>query len=138
MYQSSEDQIHMHVTSNTYGSSYDPDAFGPAFWYTLHNSSTTYPNNPTDVIKFNMSQLLNTLPLLVPCVNCKEHFYSFIRQTNLNDVVASRESLFKFFVDTHNYVNRRYGKPEMFLEQAKKIYGFDKPGIGSSIRITYQ
>jgi hypothetical protein len=84
-----------------------------------------------------MKQLLSTLPLLVPCVSCKEHFYSFIRQTDLDKVVSSRESLFEYFVNVHNYVNRRYGKPEMSIAQAKKLYGFDKPGVGSSIRITY-
>lgn len=130
-------QIHLKVTTSNSGSSYDPDAFGPAFWFTLHNSSTTYPNNPTDVVRYNMKQLLSTLPLLVPCVSCKEHFYSFIKQTDLDKVVSSRESLFEFFVNVHNYVNRRYGKPEMTVAQAKKLYGFDKPGIGSSIRITY-
>ena len=134
----SDAQVHMHITTNKYGSSYDPDAFGPAFWFTLHNSSTTYPNNPTDVIRHNMAQLLTHLPLLVPCITCKEHFYSFIKQSNLDEIVASRDALFKFFVDAHNYVNRRYGKPEMFIDQAKKIYGFDKQGVGSSIRITYQ
>lgn len=130
-------QIHMKITTSESGSSYDPDAFGPAFWFTLHNSSTTYPNNPTDVVRHKMKQFLTALPLLVPCVSCREHFYSFIQQTDLDKVVSSRESLFEFFVNVHNYVNRRYGKSEMSLDHAKKLYGFDKQGVGSTIRITY-
>lgn len=131
-------QLHVNVTTSNYGSSYDPDAFGPAFWFTLHNSSTTYPHNPTDVIKAHMKQLLINLPLLVPCVSCKEHFYSFLRQSDLDRVVSSRDALFEYFVNVHNYVNKRFGKPEMSLEQAKNVYGFDKHGVGSSVRITYQ
>lgn len=129
--------IDMKITTSTQGSSYDPDAFGPAFWFTMHNASTTYPNRPTKIIQESMKQLLLNLPLLVPCVVCKEHFYYFIKNTNLDNVTASRENLFKYFVDVHNYVNRRHKKSEMTLNDAKSVYGFDKPGVGSSIRITY-
>lgn len=129
--------IDMKITTSTQGSSYDPAAFGPAFWFTIHNAATTYPNRPTDIIQKNMKQLLLNLPLLVPCDVCKEHFYYFLKNSNLDNVTSSRDSLFKYFVDVHNYVNRRHKKSEMSLIDAKNIYGFDKPGIGSSIRITY-
>lgn len=129
--------IEMKITSSLQGSSYDPDAFGPAFWFTLHNATTTYPNQPTPAIQNSMKQLLINMPLLVPCVNCKEHFYAFLRKANLDAATSSRENLFRFFVDIHNYVNKRYRKPEMTLEAAKLMYGFDKPGVGSMIRITY-
>lgn len=132
-----EKPIDMKITTSTHGSSYDPDAFGPAFWFTLHNAATTYPNRPTNVIQQSMKQLLINLPLLVPCVVCKEHFYYFIKNSNLESVTQSRENLFKYFVDVHNYVNKRHNKPEMTLFDAKNIYGYNKPGIGSSIRITY-
>ena len=128
--------IDMKITTTTKGSSYDPDAFGPAFWFTLHNSAATYPNKPTKIIQQSMKELLINLPLLVPCVTCKEHFYNFIKNSDIDNVTANRENLFRYFVDVHNYVNRRYKKPEMSLNDAKKIYGFDKP-TGSSIRITY-
>ena len=128
--------IDMKITTTTKGSSYDPDAFGPAFWFTLHNSAATYPNKPTKVIQQSMKELLTNLPLLVPCVICKEHFYNFIKYSDLDNVTANRENLFRYFVDVHNYVNRRYKKTEMSLNDAKKIYGFDNPN-GSSIRITY-
>lgn len=129
--------IDMEITTSTQGSSYDPAAFGPAFWFTIHNAATTYPNRPTNIIQEGMTQLLINLPLLVPCVVCKEHFHHFIKNSNLDYVTSSRENLFKYFVDIHNYVNRRHRKPEMSLIEAKNIYGFDNPGIGSSIRITY-
>lgn len=128
--------IDMKITTTFNGSSYDPDAFGPAFWFTLHNSAGTYPNRPTRVIQQSMKELLTNLPLLVPCVVCKEHFYNFIKHSDLDNATANRENLFRYFVNAHNFVNRRYKKAEMSLNDAKKIYGFDKPA-GSSIRITY-
>jgi hypothetical protein len=84
-----------------------------------------------------MKKLISTMPLLIPCVVCKEHFFSFLETANLDNATASRENLFEFFVSAHNSVNRRLRKPEMSLSDAKKMYGFDKPGVGSMIRITY-
>jgi hypothetical protein len=129
--------IEVKVTTTTQGSSYDPDAFGPAFWFTIHNATTTYPNRPTAFVQDGMKNLIANMPLLIPCVTCKEHFFTFLKTSNLDMVTSSKENLFKFFVDVHNYVNRRFRKPEMSLADAKKMYGFDKPGVGSMIRITY-
>lgn len=129
--------IEIKVTTAIHGSSYDPDAFGPAFWFTIHNATTTYPNMPTKFVQDGMKQLISNMPLLIPCIACKEHFFTFLKTVDLNDVTSSKEKLFKFFIDVHNYVNHRFGKPTMSLSDAKKMYGFDKSGIGSMIRITY-
>ena len=129
--------VEFKITTTTHGSSYDPDAFGPAFWFTIHNATTTYPNRPTIFVQEGMKKLIASMPLLIPCVVCKEHFFSFLETANLDNATASRENLFEFFVSAHNYVNRRLRKPEMSLSDAKKMYGFDKPGVGSMVRITY-
>lgn len=130
--------IEMNITNPISGSSYDPDLFGPAFWFSLHNGSTTYPINPTTFIQTGMKNLIINLPLLIPCIICKEHFYSFLRKANLDQATNSRENLFKFFVDIHNNVNNRYNRPVMSLENAKIMYGYNKPGVGSNIRIKYE
>lgn len=129
--------IEVNVTTTTQGSSYDPDVFGPAFWFTIHNTTTTYPNRPTTFVQEGMKNLILNMPLLIPCINCKEHFFTFLRGSNLNAATESKESLFRFFVDAHNYINKRFGKPVMSLSEAKKMYGYDKPGVGSMVRITY-
>lgn len=129
--------ILVNVTTTTQGSSYDPDSFGPAFWFTIHNATTTYPNKPTEFVQNGMKQLVSNMPLLIPCIVCKEHFYSYLKTIDLDYITSSRENLFNFFIQVHNYVNRRFGKPEMSLTDAKKLYGFNKPGVGSQVRITY-
>jgi hypothetical protein len=129
--------IEVNVSTTTTGSSYEPEAFGPAFWFTLHNSSTAYPNKPTIFVQTGMKSLIENMHLLIPCVTCKEHFFSFLKGSDLDEATSSRESLFSFFVKVHNYVNKRHKKPELSLSDAKKMYGFDKPGIGTTIRITY-
>lgn len=118
-------------------SSYDPAVFGPAFWFTLHNGATTYPTMPTDYVRNGMRQLLINLPLLVPCLVCREHFYEYLRDCKLDKAVESRENLFAFIVGVHNFVNVRYGKLPMTLAEAKRIYGFDAPGRGTRVRVQY-
>lgn len=135
-YVTNKPMINMTVSSSFVGKSSDPNIFGPPFWFVLHNAANSYPNQPTQWIREGMKQLLINLPLLVPCINCKEHFYNLLRTTNLNTVVSSKENLFAFFVETHNYVNRRYGKSEMTVNEAKELYGFDTPA-GTNMRITY-
>lgn len=133
---SNDNPLVMNISSSIVGNSSDPSIFGPPFWFVLHNGIHSYPKSPTPFIRNSMKQLLMNLPLLVPCINCKEHFYDFLRHSNLDEAVMSRESLFAFFVRIHNYVNRRYGKPEMSLSDAKKLYGFDSV-TGPTIRINY-
>ena len=128
--------IEMTISRSIIGHSTDPDIFGPSFWFTLHNGAVVYPKNPNELHRTGMKQLLFNLPLLVPCINCKEHFHAFLRDANLDDAVSSRDKLFKFFVDIHNYVNKRYSKPIISIEDAKILYGFDNPN-GSDIRISY-
>jgi hypothetical protein len=132
---SNSSKINMPVSNNT-ESSYNPNVFGPAFWFTLHNASTAYPDVPTDIVKKGMISLIENLALIVPCTTCREHFHNYISMSNLKYVVESKESLFEFFVNAHNYVNYRISKPVVSVEDAKQIYGFNSTN-GATVKITY-
>lgn len=129
--------ITMHISSTSGGSSYNPNAFGPALWFTLHNAATAYPDFPDSHTKQSMKQLLLNLPLLIPCGVCKQHWLQKLNTFDLNVIVNSRENLFIFLVHAHNSVNTLSQKPQMTVEEAKILYGFNRPGTGSTIRITY-
>lgn len=130
--------IEMNVDTTIVGSSNDPVLFGPSFWFTLHNGAVSYPDNPSKYVRDGMKQLIINLPLLIPCKSpCREHFYDYIRRrhSSIDDVVASRRQLFPFFVDMHNYVNARYGKAIVTLDDAKAVYGYTNGK--TTMRITY-
>lgn len=127
--------LEMTVANSSHAYTTDPEIFGPPFWFVLHNAAVNYPNNPTLPIRTGMKHILINLPIMVPCINCKEHFYTFLKNSNLDDAVSSKSKLFEFFWKIHNYVNRRYNKQEMSLEEAKRLYGFDAP---ATVRITYK
>jgi len=62
--------------------------------------------------------------MMLPCIECKEHANRYIAEhdASLHTICKTRESLFKFYVDFHNSVNRRKNKSVMTLEKAKQLY----------------
>lgn len=127
----------MYIKPEKTGYTTNPDIFGPALWFTLHNSAVNYPNRPTNIAKKSMKQLIQNLSNLIPCKNCKVHFQEYVNASDLDYAVANRENLFQFWVSVHNYVNERTNKPLMSLETAKNLYGFYKPETGAAMCIYY-
>jgi len=101
-----------------------PDVFGPAFWFTLHNGSSRYPIKASPFQAEKMKGFIRGIPVMLPCDKCTEHAQTYIEENekNLDDIVSGRESLFRFFWEFHNVVNKRNGKLEISLEDAKKMY----------------
>jgi hypothetical protein len=102
----------------------NPQVWGPAFWFSLHNSALHYPINPSPIVRERMKARILAIPYEIPCPACKPHALAFIENNSnrLDDIVSSRDKLFKFYVDFHNKVNERYGKPIFTYEQAYKLY----------------
>jgi Erv1 / Alr family len=102
----------------------NPLVWGPPFWYVLHNGAYHYPQHSSPLHAERMKNLIIGLPVMIPCATCKEHATAFIEKhrSRLIDICSSRDSLFKFFVDFHNQVNRRYGKRVLSYEEAYSIY----------------
>ena len=106
------------------GTGTSPDVFGPPFWFTLHNGAAKYPVNPNKIVQQKMKDFINAIPIMLPCLKCKDHAISYIESNfeRLDDIVSSKEKLFNFFVDFHNYVNKRYGKKIYTYDEAYNLY----------------
>jgi hypothetical protein len=101
-----------------------PSVWGPPLWFTLHNSSSKYPNNPSPITRERMKNIITNIPVLLPCYTCREHATQFIEKNAnmLDDIVSSRDKLFNFFVDFHNQVNKKLGKKIYSYEEARALY----------------
>lgn len=109
--------IHINKTMSS------PDIFGPKLWFLLHNSASLYPEKPTNAIKQEMKNMIIGIPSLVLCNKCKAHIRTWIyNNSDLDRVVKNRDSLFLYFLQMHNDVNRRIGKPIWTLEKAISKY----------------
>ena len=102
----------------------EPTVWGPSFWFILHNGSARYPKQATPVCADRMKGFILGIPVMMPCETCSDHATAHIEANydRMDEIVSGRDKLFPFFVDFHNYVNRRYNKPEMSLQAAYDLY----------------
>ena len=103
----------------------NPEVWGPAFWFSLHNGAVQYPKNAAPIWRKRMKSFIKGIPVMVPCSKCSEHASAYIESLSdekLNDIVKNRDKLFKFFVDFHNFVNKRIGKNTFSLEAVEKMF----------------
>lgn len=116
-------QLNLRILSQT--ELIDPKVWGPALWFSLHNGARHYPNNPSNTTMIGMKKFIQGLPYIIPCYDCSEHTKKFINSktnSDINDSVSSKEKLFEFYVDLHNSVNYKLGKPVLTYYEAKKLY----------------
>lgn len=116
--------IGMKFETKTFENTSDPSVWGPSFWFTLHNGAVKYPINASKHHRERMKGFILGIPSILPCKQCIPHAIAYLESSKprLDDIVSGRDKLFKFFVDFHNSVNRRYGKPEFSYEDAYKLY----------------
>ena len=102
----------------------EPAVWGCAMWFSLHNGASRYPVKASNIVSQHMKGFILGLPYILPCDNCSEHLRAYIHQNyeKLDEICSGRMKLFEFFCKLHNYVNKRYGKPEMSVEDAYKMY----------------
>ena len=102
----------------------EPRIWGPSFWFVIHVGTRYYDENPLPYKKQQMKGFILGLSVILPCQECIDHSTAFIlkRWGQIDKIVSDRRLLFNFFVDMHNAVNKRYGKPELTYEEAWKRY----------------
>jgi len=107
-----------------YANSGNPEVWGPAFWFSLHNGALRYPVNAAPLWRQRMKHFILGIPVMVPCEKCSDHATAYIEGNyqRIDNVVSGREELFKFFWEFHNYVNKRLGKPLMTLRATYTMY----------------
>ena len=117
-------KMNMKWTTLQQSNSKHPDVWGPAFWFSLHNGASVYPVKATPICAERMKGFIIGIPIMIPCEKCQDHATAYIEQNyhHLNEIVSGRQNLFNFFVSFHNYVNERYGKPQMGYEEAYALY----------------
>lgn len=108
-----------------------PEVFGPAVWFTLHTGAVHLPENISPVSLGRIKAFIDGIPdMLVACAACSEHARYFIdsNKSRINSF-KSGSDVFNFYVDFHNYVNKRLNKPLMSYDEARKLYSGKKARV---------
>ena len=95
-----------------------PTEWGPVVWYNFHTMSYAYNNDKKDeYVKF-----FKSIPYILPCFTCTEHFKKTLANSPPIKNTQSREDMIKWLNNIHNTVNRRLKKRIVGLAASRKIY----------------
>mgnify|MGYP005645422921 FL=1 len=116
--------LEMKYKTDKYVNSANPEVWGPAFWFSLHNGALRYPIQASPTWKERMKHFILGIPVMVPCEKCSDHATAHLEANyyRMDEIVSSRSKLFEFFWEFHNFVNERLNKPKMSLDDAYKMY----------------
>jgi hypothetical protein len=81
-----------------------------------------FPEAPSDLKKKACVQMLESLPDLLPCDTCGDHFKNFIEASDLQEACRSRATLSLLLCRAHNRVNEQNGKDTFPCEEAVARY----------------
>jgi hypothetical protein len=104
-----------------------PSIWGPHLWFMMHVISFEYPLNPTEYDKRIYHDFYTTLKEVIPCDLCKKHYRDFITKYPLTPHLDTRDTLVKWVISIHNFVNSSLGKPTLTDAQVMDIYSKIKP-----------
>ena len=89
--------------------------WGNAHWNYLHSITANYPNIPKHQDKINMQSSLYHFVYNIPCLEpCRESAVNYVKHNPPK--LGSKNSLFNWSVDFHNFVNDKLGKPKKSVE----------------------
>lgn len=99
---------------------HNPNYIGPGSWFTIHSMAACISdeNEKKCVIK-----VIRHLQKSFPCGDCRGHFGTYLDKNPPEMTLGgSLDSLFVWTVNFHNAVNYRLGKPQVSVEEARKIF----------------
>lgn len=87
--------------------------WGQVLWILFHRLCALYPQAPSEFLQRHMVRLVLLLEHLLPCEGCSLNFPAEVQRAAvpLEVAVRSRSTLVTWFLDLHNAVNARLGKP---------------------------
>ena len=101
---------------------FDPNVWGPHYWFFLHTVAESYPLHPNDVTKKKYYDLIHNLPLFIPDDEIGNFFSQLLDKYPVSPYLTNRDSFVKWMHFIHNKINVRIGKPEISLPKALELY----------------
>lgn len=93
------------------------------YWYYLHWFTFNYTNKPSEDDKNEVNKLVYVMKTNgIKCDKCRMHFKEWLNKYDIHLYFVDRKSLFKYFFELHNNINRQNGKKVLSLNQAVNIY----------------
>jgi len=102
--------------------SFDPDVWGPHYWFFLHTVAESYPATPNETTKRKYYDLIQNMPLFLPVPEMGNTMIEMLDRYPVTPYLDTRDSFIRWVHFFHNAYNRRLGKPELSLPESLAIY----------------
>jgi hypothetical protein len=101
---------------------FDPEVWGPHYWFVLHTLAQCYPDYPNDVTKRKYYDFINNLPLFIPHTSIGNRFAELLDKYPVTPYLDKKQSFIRWVCFIHNKVNGYLGKHEFTLQEANDAY----------------
>ena len=101
---------------------FEPQIWGPHYWFFLHTIAESYPLHPTSVTKKKYYDLIINFPLFIPNEEIGNKFSHLLDKYPVSPYLDSRESFVRWMHFIHNKLNTRLGKEELSMPVALETY----------------
>lgn len=114
----------MNIQTPTY---YNPEVWGPPYWFFLHTIALTYPHYPNANTKKIYYNFFRNFSLFIPVeAIAKEYEHTILHVCPIVPYLDDRKSLVKWILFLHNHINKKLEKPTLsmneFLYQYNRLY----------------
>lgn len=90
---------------------YDPEVWGPHFWFFLDTVAMTYPQHPNEITKKVYFNLIQHFYLFIPVQEHSKSFQELISIYPITPYLDDRESFIRWVHFIHNKINDKINKP---------------------------
>jgi hypothetical protein len=101
---------------------FEPQIWGPHYWFFLHTIAESYPLHPTSVTKKKYYDLMINFPLFIPNEDIGNKFSQLLDKYPVAPYLDSRESFVRWMHFIHNKLNIQLGKEELSMPVALEAY----------------
>lgn len=101
---------------------FDPNVWGPHYWFFLHTVAHTYPPVPNAVTKRKYYDLIQNMPLFLPDPEMGNRFSALLDLYPVSPYLDGRDSFVRWVHFIHNKVNVSLGEEELNLAEGIAAY----------------
>jgi len=102
--------------------SYDPEVWGPHYWFFMMTLALSYPERANAVTKRKYYDFILNLPIFIPDAEIGNRFSGLLDKYPVSPYLDSRDSFIRWVHFIHNKVNHSLGKEEISLTEALDNY----------------
>ena len=101
---------------------YNPDIWGPHYWFFLHSIANCYQKVCNKVTQRKYYDLIMNMPLFLPDPEIGNYFSSLLDKYPVSPYLDSRESFKRWMIFIHIKINTHLNKDNISNAKADDIY----------------